>query len=143
MKLVLMLVAFVLLPNYSYSQTAADPVQGHWTLSTRTCSDGKPTHDDFIVGRDSISVEFVNGKYDGKTQIGNCHYWVTGKYETRGHMLRVFNVTGATNCQQTVFNDSSLFFVVEDGLLKLYSGPFSPSGPCSRGEMLESAFRPL
>lgn len=121
-----------------------DPVRGHWVIESRVCSSGVPAHDGFEVGRDDLTMNMIDGKYDTHTQVRNCHYWTTGSYGVQGNMLRVFNVTGASNCtNQAPAREGTVIFSSVDGKLKLYTGPFGPGGSCPGRDLLESTFKAL
>jgi hypothetical protein len=86
-------------------------------------------------------LSFFNGQYDGKTQVGGCTIWVTGKYTTQDHTLRVFNVSGASNCQpQPNFSSVTNFFDVEGNQLKIYISSNQFNSSCPAGDMLESVY---
>lgn len=118
-----------------------DPVMGHWEVVSRSCSSGAPVRDNFLVGRDSIMLSFFNGQYDGKTQVGPCTIWVTGNYTTKDNTLRVFNLSGASNCQpQPTFSPITNFFSVNDKELRIYMSTNGYGSSCPAGDMLESVF---
>lgn len=140
--------SLVLLANMVLAQEApptvpapVDPVAGHWEIVSRSCSSGAAVRDNFIVGRDSIMLSFFGGQYDGKTQVGPCTIWVTGNYQTKDNALRVFNLSGASNCQpQPIFSPITNFFSVNEKELRIYMSVNGYGSSCPNGDMLESVF---
>lgn len=136
-----LLLSLIISGQKSYSQTTVDPIQGRWVVTARNCSSGVPARDGFRIGRDEAKMSFFGGKYDGVTKIDGCNYWMSGKYETRGHMLRFSEITSASNCgNPPVAINSTFFFVVEEGLLKIYFPVNYYSESCPRGDMLEAVY---
>jgi len=144
------IIAILVLSVFAQAQTqpvpvpVEDPVRGHWVIESRVCSSGVEPRDAFIIGKDELTVSFFNGKYDTHTRIERCNYWATGDYNTQGNMLRVFNVTGGSNCTtQQPAREGSVVFNSVNGKLKLFMGPYGYGGSCPSRDLLESTFRAL
>jgi len=129
---------------YADSTPVVDPVRGNWTIESRICSSGAPVRDAFWIGRDELTLSLFDGKYETHTRINGCHYWATGFYNVQGSMLRVYGVTGASNCtHQPPAREGTVMFNSVDGKLKIYTGPFGPGGSCPARDLLEATFRAL
>lgn len=128
-------------PNPDQPVRPADPIEGKWVLKSRRCSSGLPVRDGFIDGRDMSVLTFYHGNYDGHTRVGGCHYWVSGHYNHNGDMLTVFDLVGASNCnnQPPASRDSAMIRLNEN-TLKIYSQPMQQGGACPARDILEIEF---
>lgn len=143
MKFVFALLALSFFAKADQAPTV-DPVRGHWVIESRICSSGVSAHDGFEVGRDEMTMSFIDGKYDTHSKVRNCHYWATGEYTVQGNMLRVFDVVGASNCSnQPPAREGTVIFSSVDAKLKIITGPFGPGGSCPGRDLLETTFKVL
>lgn len=141
---VLMVVSQVVFADSGATPAPIDPVRGHWSMESRICSSGLPPRDGFVIGRDEFTMSFFDGNYDAHSRIAQCNYWTTGSYRTQGSMLRVFNVSGGSNCPyQVPAREGSVVFNSVDGKLKLTFGPYGYGGTCPQSDLLEVTFKAL
>lgn len=118
------------------------PLAGRWHIVDRQCSGGYVPRDRFDLERDWASMSFFADRYDGHSEINGCNYWVAGRFEVNGRVLRVFDLRGASDCtSQPPMRQMSQLFEVTDDHLKLFSAPFQTNGACRAGDILEVTYR--
>ena len=133
---------FLSFSGYAHAQDL-DNLSGRWRIVERQCSGGYPPRDQFRLERDWASMSFFSGRYDGHTQINGCNYWLTGRYEARERVLRVFDLRGASDCTQQppLQRQASQIFEIKEQRLKLFSAPMNANGVCLAGDILEVTYQ--
>jgi hypothetical protein len=115
-------------------------VEGKWKLVDRSCSSGYPVRDNFIFGRDQMTIEFNHHRYSAKTRIDYCTYWADGNYDVSDDVVFFSNIRGASDCggYRPAPRQSVRYEVVGDEL-RFFARVGSP-GPCPYGDFLENVF---
>ena len=116
---------------------SADSAEGKWSIVSRTCSNGKPASDAFVLGRDSMIIT-INDPYFAKveTTIDGKTKFFHALIDLERQELHFLDALDMVSKYTIISSDNS----PKHPELKVVSGGFGPGGSCPQGELLTAVF---
>ena len=121
---------------------AVSPLQGTWTLASRSCASGAPVWGNFNPRHDFVDLTFQGNWLTEESQMGGCRLKVESLFDAVDPILSIYPRQFWSSCGPVRLPAKvSYSYSVQGTLLKMAAPINGPGGACPSGDVLYMNFQ--